>query len=155
MEPAGFRFAVYKWFRQWSVEQLLWNESYWAFSANASRSYSRTVKALRLALLKILYNISLWPSRIPPLTAKSAVTITTRLQLDAVRLPFDCSSTLNRSRIVVVTTAWIYVKSIWSFWVKAVRPGKQGMVWTYDSFHSRINMRTAGKICMIANTWSN
>ena len=25
MEPAGFRFAVYKWFRQWSVEQLLWN----------------------------------------------------------------------------------------------------------------------------------
>jgi len=25
MEPAGFRFAVYKWFRQWSVEQLWWN----------------------------------------------------------------------------------------------------------------------------------
>ena len=58
MEPAGFRFAVYKWFRQWSVEQLLWNKSYWAFSANASMSYSRTVKPLRLALLKILCNIS-------------------------------------------------------------------------------------------------
>jgi len=53
MESAGFRFAMYKWFRAnqgpLAVEQLLWNKSYWAFSANASRSYSCTVKPLRLA----------------------------------------------------------------------------------------------------------
>ena len=56
---------MYKWFRQWFVEQLLWNKSYWAFSANASRSYSRTMKPLRLALLKIEWRIDVIISVLP------------------------------------------------------------------------------------------
>ena len=38
------------------------------------------------------------------LCRKAVVTTTVRLRFDDVRLTFDCHSTLNRSRIAVVTT---------------------------------------------------